>query len=163
MGRAAVRTVVDPETGEEMQVMAFLNYGKVRYQRLRSFDERMRSAKSWENLARFGEASTKSYGTKMRPDGEPSAWRVIRREIPRHALTMPGAAEEDAAKQEGYAELLGDQLPGVRDELVLREVLHIPILASDEYRESLSSELEQRLRRRISTTKVPMLRPTGRP
>jgi hypothetical protein len=157
MGRAVIRTVVDPANGEEMQIMAFENAGKIRYQRLASFEERM-TPRGYDNLARFGEAASKAFGRKA-TRGHPPVWDVVREEIPKHELTLPGRKEVQEAKQQRYAEMLGNALPDVQAEVIRRRSFLLPTVASPRvYRIATLQDTERRLRERMATASAPYLR-----
>jgi hypothetical protein len=148
MGVAVVKTVLDPETGETMQVMAVKHNGVVRYQRLRSFEERMHTAKAWENLAAFGEASSKSYGTKQTgPD--PPSWEVIRKERPKTRLELPGKAELATAKQQRYRALLGNAVDDVEKELIVRQQFRLMPVMTGTARAYALKGAEELLRARL--------------
>ena len=101
MSRAVIRTVIDPETGRTVELMAFENHGKIRFQRLASFEERA-SPRALDNNARFGEISSRAYGQKRSADGTFPTWKALREGIPRSPLTLPGKRDEAEAKQRRY-------------------------------------------------------------
>jgi len=156
MGSAVVRTVVDPETGESIEIMAFPNHGKVRYQRLASVEERINTPRAYENLAAFGETATRAFGRKKTGFLPPAA-ETVQRERPRISLTSPDRDRD--AKQRHYAELLGDAIPEMEEELILRQALRSPaLLALEEANRDVLPELEQNLRTRLSSVRAIYLR-----
>jgi hypothetical protein len=158
MSRAVIRTVIDPVTGETMDLMAFKNHGKVRFQRLASFEERA-SPRALDNIARFGEISSHAYGQKRSADGTFPTWRALREEIPHTPLTLPGRGDASEAKQRRYRELLGAAVPGMLEELVVRRSFALPTVASPRVmRIATLEDQEQKLRERLSLAKAPYLR-----
>jgi hypothetical protein len=158
MSRAVIRTVVDPATGETVDLMAFHNHGKVRFQRLAPFEERA-SPKALDNIARFGEISSHAFGQRRSADGTFPTWRALRDEIPKTPLTLPGKSEEAEAKQRRYQELLGTAVPGMFRELLLRRTIALPTLARPRsMRTATLEDQEQRLRERLSVARAPYLR-----
>src|SRR5208282_4598656 len=119
MGSAVLRTVVDPATGRDIEIMAFKRNGKVRYQRLASVEERFNTPRAFENLAVFGEIATKAYGRK-RTGRLPPANEVIQEERPFIELRSAGR-DRSRSKQRYYQALLGEAIPEVQEELILRQ------------------------------------------
>jgi hypothetical protein len=158
MSAAVVRTVVDPETGETLELMGFWNHGKVRYQRKRSFEERATTPAVYDNLARFGEISSSAFGQKRGPDGEFPQWKALRERVPRTPLTLPGKREAAEARQRRYRELLGEQLPEVHDEVLLRRAMRLPSLATGRSRAALIADVEARLEARLQKAKSTLFR-----
>jgi len=153
MGNAVIRTVTDPDTGESIDIMAFQNAGKVRFQRLRSFEERMTTPRAWENLATFGETASKAYGLPKTGPLPPAA-EVVQRERPWQKLSSAGKDRE--AKQRRYMELLGSQIPGIHEELVLREAVSVPFLHA--LPGNGADDIERVVRARLATVRAPFLR-----
>jgi hypothetical protein len=158
VSRAVIRTVVDPETGRTVDLMAFENHGKVRFQRLAPFEERM-TPRGYDNIARFGEIASHAFGKKRAADGTFPTWKALREEIPRTPLSAPGKPDEAEAKQQRYRELLGAAVPGMFRELLLRRTVALPTLASPRtMRIATLEDQEQKLRERLGVAKAPYLR-----
>ncbi len=157
MGSAVLRTVVDPATGREIEIMAVKRNGKVRYQRLASVEERINTPRALENLAVFGELATKAWGRK-RTGRLPPANEIIQQERPYIELKAERRAR-DNSKQRYYQELLGHAVPEVQEELILRQAFALPMLnALAGQSEQGAAASERVLRARLATVRLPYLR-----
>ncbi len=157
MGSAVLRTVVDPATGREIEIMAVKRDGKVRYQRLASVQERINTPRAFENLAVFGELATKAWGRK-RTGRLPPANEVIQQERPYIELKAAGR-DRSRSKQRYYQALLGDTLPEVQEELILRQAFAMPKLnALPGHSDQGADTAERVLRARLATVRLPYLR-----
>ncbi|HTT14812.1 MAG TPA: hypothetical protein VMG14_03890 [Thermoplasmata archaeon] len=158
MGNAVIRTVVDPDTGETIDLMGVVRHGKVRFQRLRPPPDTPRAL---ENMAVFGETATKAYGMRKTGPLPPAAER-IQVERPSIRLESPSDSRLAAArvrKQRFYAELLGAAVPEMESELLLRQALRVPFLyVSPTARAELLEQKERQLRERLTRVRAPYLR-----
>ena len=156
MGSAVLRTVVDPDTGREIQIMAVKRGGQTVYQRLASVEERINTPRAFENLAVFGEIATKSYGQK-RTGRLPPANEVIQKERP--YIELKAERRTRGSKQRYYQELLGHAVPEVQEELILRQAFALPMLnALAGQSEQGAAASERVLRARLATVRLPYLR-----
>ena len=152
MSGAVIRTVVDPASGETMDIMARRNHnGQITYQRLAPPPD---SPRALENRAIFGETATRAYG-RRKTGRLPPAAEEVERVRPGLEYELP-ADDRAAAKQRRYAELLGDALPEVQQEVIMREIVSVPTLRGASA--AAAEVAERRLRELLATARAPYLR-----
>ena len=157
MGNAAIRTVIDPTTGETIDLMAVFRHGKVRFQRVSPVP---RSPRAQENRANFAEAATRAYGMKMTGSLPPAAELVQERRSKPYASYSENRKEaEREERQRRYRDLLGAIAPEMEEELGLRHVLATrkPLMLP-EVTPVRPEDLEKSLRERISMLRLPGIR-----